>query len=189
MSIINHDRYKTSNLANAAGFIPMVDSDIRQMNHITTPEWMIQIDDLLSSTIEKFEKFSELYGWSAEQGRLTKGHTSNNLFSTAAVQHSNVRIVLSAGIFIPTLDTKMNTGANISLIKIVRLANVGDMKVSLQEIEYKNCKIESMEQQLDHLIISFRPETRQNKIIKYKQDGSKEGQAVSKFDYTKGTGE
>jgi hypothetical protein len=64
-----------------------------------------------------------------------------------------------------------------------------DLKVSLQEIEYTNCLIDSMEQQLDNIVISFRPETRQNTIFKYKQDGSKEGQAVSKFDYTTGAGE
>lgn len=189
MSTINKDQYTNSILANRTGSIPMVDPGIRHTGNVTTPEWMIQIDDLLSSTIENFEGFSELYGWYAEQGRLTKGRTANQLFSTAAVQHSNVLIVLPAGIFIPTLETKMNSGANIALIKIVRLANVGDLKVSLQEIEYTNCKIDSMQQQLDEIIISFRPETRQNTIIKYKQDGSKEGQAVSKFDYTTGAGE
>jgi hypothetical protein len=186
---INRDQYTPQVLANRAASIPMVDPSIRHTNSVTTPEWMISIDDLLSSTIEGFEDCSELYGWFAEQGRLTKGRSGNQLFSTAAVQHSNVLIVLPAGIFIPTLETKMNTGSNLALIKIVRLANMTDLKVSLQEIEYTNCLIDSMEQQLDNIVISFRPETRQNTIFKYKQDGSKEGQAVSKFDYTTGAGE
>lgn len=185
----SNDQYTAINLANRSTSIPMVDPNIRHTGRVTTPEWMIQIDDLLSSTIENFEDYGELYGWYAEQARLTQGNTGSQLITTAAAQHSNVLIVLPAGIFIPTLETKMNTGANIALIKIVRLANVGDLKVSLQEIEFTNCKIETMQQQLDEIIISFRPESRQNTIIKYKQDGSKEGQAVSKFDYTTSTGE
>lgn len=185
----NRDQYTPTTLADRSTTITRVDPSIRHTNNVSTPEWMIKIDDLLSSTIEKFEGFADLYGWHAEQARLTKGSPASQLYSTAAVQHSNVLIVLPAGIYIPTLETKMNTGANIALIKIVRLANVGDLKVSLQEIEYTNCKIDSMEQQLDEVIISFRPEARQNTIIKYAQDGSKKGQAVSKFDYSKGTGE
>lgn len=186
---INKDQYTSQVLANRSTTIPMVDPNIRHTNNVSTPEWMIQIDDLLSSTIENYEGFADLLGWHAEQARLTKGRTGNQLFSTAAVQHSNVLIVLPAGIYIPTLETKMNTGSNIALIKIVRLANDGDLKVTLQEIEYTNCKVESMEQHLDEIVISFRPETRQNTVNKYKQGGGKEGQAVSKFDYTTGTGE
>lgn len=185
----NLDQYRSHSLANRGTLIPAVDPNIKHTNNVSTPEWMIQIDDLLSSTIENFEGFADLLGWHAEQARLTKGRTANQLFSTAAVQHSNVLIVLPAGIYIPTLETKMNSGANIALIKIVRLANIGDLKVSLQEIEYTNCKIDSMEQHLDEIVISFRPETRQNTIFKYKQDGTKEGQAVSKYDYTTGAGE
>lgn len=167
--------------------IPMVNQSIHHEGRVTTPEWMISIDDLLSSSIENFETFSELYGWFAEQARLTKGYTSDQFFSTASVQHSNVIIVLPAGIYIPTLESKMNMGANIALIKIVRLSNNGDVKQSNQEIEFTNCKIESMRQELDNIIISFRPETRQNTIIQYGQDGTKLGQAVTKFDYTTGT--
>ena len=185
----NNDQYNLRSLSDRSSSVRMVDPSIRHTNNVSTPEWMIKIDDLLSSTIEKFEGFADLYGWHAEQARLTKGRLANQLFSTAAVQHSNVLIVLPLGIYIPMLETKMNSGGNIALIKIVRLANVGDLKVSLQEVEYTNCKIDSMEQQLDEVIISFRPEARQNTIIKYAQDGSKKGQAVSKFDYTKGVGE
>jgi len=185
----NNGQYSSKSLADRSTSIPTVNPNIRHTNNVSVPEWMIKIDDLLSSTITNLEAYSELLGWHAEQARLTKGRVGGQLFSTAAVQHSNVLIVMPAGIYIPTLETKMNTGANIGLIKIVRLANIGNLKVSLQEIEFTNCKIDSMEQQLDEIIISFRPAARKNTIIQYKQDGSKKGQAVSKFDYTTGAGE
>jgi hypothetical protein len=169
--------------------VPVSNPNINHQNRVKTPEWMISIDDLMNSTIENFEDHAELFGWYAEQSRITEGSAANNLFSTATVQHSNVIIVIPNNIYGPTLEFKMNSGANIAKIHIVRLSNVGDLKVPLQEINYTNCRVESIQQELDKLIISFRPETRENTVIKYKQDGSKEGQAVTKFDYTKGSGE
>ncbi len=169
--------------------IPTVDPNIGHQNRISTPTWMILIDDLMSSSIENFEDHAELYGWYAEQARITEGSGANNLFSTSAVQHSNVVVVIPNNIYGPTLEFKMNSGANIAKIHIVRLGNYGDLKLSMQEITYTNCRIESMQQELDRLILTFRPETRENKVIKYKQDGTKEGQAVTKYDYTTGAGE
>lgn len=182
-----HNKSGESQLSIDSLSIPMVNNQIHHNNRVTTPEWMIQMDSFLSSSVEGFDNFAELYGWSAEQARLTKGNTADQFFSTASVQHSNIIVVLPAGIYIPTLETKMNMGSNIALIKIVRLSNNGDTKQSNQEIEFTNCKIESMRQELDKIIVSFRPETRQNKIIQYGQDGSKMGQAVTKYDYTTGT--
>lgn len=169
--------------------IPTVSPEIKHSNKVTTPEWMVAIDDLLSSTIDGFDKACELFGWHAEQARITTGSTANQLFTTATVQHSNVSIIIPMGIFVPTLETKMTTGANLASIKISRIANITDQKVPLQEIEYTNCKIDAIQQQLDRVVISFRPETRTNTVYKYKQDGSKEGQAVSKYDYTTAKGE
>lgn len=169
--------------------VPIVNPAIDHSGRVATPEWMIAIDDLLSSTVEGFDKACELLGWYAEAGRITTGNTANQLFTTATVQHSNVVIVIPNGIFGPTIEVKMNTGANLALIKISRIANITDQRVPLQEIEYTNCKIETIQQQLDRLVVTFRPETRQNTVYKYKQDGSKEGQAVSKYDYTTAKGE
>lgn len=166
--------------------IPVVDPKIQHTNSITTPEWMISIDNLLSSNVDGYETYAELFGWFAEQARLTKGSTASQLFSTAAVQHSNVLIVIPNGMYLPQMEVVMNSGANISTVKIVRLANITDLKVPLQEVEYTNCKIDSIQQQLDEIIISIRPETRMNTVIQYGQDGGKLGQNVSYFDYVSG---
>ncbi|AIK95579.1 hypothetical protein [Candidatus Odyssella acanthamoebae] len=166
--------------------IPVVDPRIKHLNSVTTPEWMISIDKLLSSNIEGYETFTELYGWFAEQARLTKGSTASQLFSTSAVQHSNILIVIPNGLYLPMLETIMNTGSNLSAIKIVRLANITDLKIPIQEVDYTNCKVESIQQKLDEIILSIRPETRMNTVIQYAQDGSKLGQNVSFFDYVTG---
>lgn len=185
---LNTEQYGLRNLANKSLSIPVVDPRIKHTNNVSTPEWMILMDTYLSSTIKKYELFAELYGWHAEQAHLTKGRTANQLFSTATVQHSNVLVVLPAGIYIPTLEAKMNSGANILGVVIVRLGNMGDMNVKLQTIAYTNCKIDSIQQQLDEVIISFRPESKLNTIYKYNQKGRLEGQSVSFFDYTSAQG-
>lgn len=169
--------------------VPTVSPSIQHDGRVSTPEWMIAIDDLLSSSVDGFDTASELLGWYAEAGRITAGNTANQLFTTATVQHSNVVIIIPNGIFGPTLEVKMNTGANIALIKISRIANITDQKVPLQEIEFANCKIETIQQQLDKLYITFRPETKQNTVYQYDQTGAKKGQAVSKYDYTTAKGE
>ena len=80
----------------------------------------------------------------------------------------------------------MYSGSNIAAIKLIRLANITDLKVAIQYITYTNCRIESTQQQLDKFILSFRPETRQNTIVQYNQDGTAKGNNVSYFDYTTG---
>jgi type VI protein secretion system component Hcp len=182
-------QYHQSSIQGHPITVPVVDPQIVHQNRIVTPEWMILIDDLMSSSIENFEDYGELYGWYAEQARVTEGSTANNLFSTSTVQHSNVVIVIPNNVYGPTLEFKMASGSKLSKIKIVRLSNMKNLKVAIQVVTFANCRIESIQQQLDRLVVSFRPEKRENKVFKWKQDGKKEGQAVTKFDYTKGTGE
>ncbi len=83
--------------------IPVVDPRIRHINNVTTPEWMISIDKFLTSNVEGYETYTELFGWFAEQARLTKGNTATQLFSTSAVQHSNIMVVIPNGMYLPLL--------------------------------------------------------------------------------------
>jgi len=185
---LNSTQYELKTLSNHSTSIPIVTPQIKHTNNVSTPEWMILMDTYLSSTVKKFELYTELYGWHAEHARLTKGRVAGQLFSTAAAQHSDVLVVLPAGIYIPTLETKMNSGTNIKGIVIVRIGNIGNQNLKLQTIAYTNCKIEWIQQQLDELIISFRPTNRLSTIYKYNQAGRHQGQSVSFFDYTTGSG-
>jgi hypothetical protein len=185
----------SSVIGNGGLNIPMMNSSIQHTSHIAMPEWMVMMDDLLSSTVTgtldeidvDLTKCCELLGWYSEQARLTKGNTVNQLFSTAAVQHSSVLIAIPVGNYVASLENNMNSGTNIAVIELIRLANMTDLRKPLQCVTYTNCLIESVQQQLDKLILSFRPETRQNTIIQYSQDGVKQGQNVSYFDYTTGS--
>lgn len=166
--------------------IPMIDPKLRQSSQVTTPEWMISIDDLLTSTIKGFENYSELYGWSAEHSRETSGNVSGDLVSSAAVKQSDVIIIIPMGIYMPTIDNMMTSGKVLEIITIMRLANNQDMKVPIQSIEFSKCQVAKIEQRLKDAVITFRPVKRTSTIYQYGQDGLKLGQTVSEFDYSKG---
>lgn len=197
----NQDQYRPNAVAGSGLVIPRLSQSIQHTNNVTTPEWMIMIDDLLSSTIEgttpnplpegegdiDFSICAELFGWLDEQARLTKGNTANQLFSTSAVQQSTVGIILPCANYIPSLEQYMYAGKNLKEIHLIRLGNIEDLKVPLQIISYTTSKIDSIQQQLDEIVLTFRPATRQNTNISYNQDGTPRGRNVSAFDFTRGT--
>lgn len=167
--------------------IPMVAPSINIQGKVNTPEWMISIDEDLASTIEGYEQCCELFGWYADESRLTNSSTANDLYSSATVQHSNVVVLIPNGVFSPILEQKMAKGVNISSVKITRLGNIEDMKKELQTVEYTECKIEALQQQFDRLIVSIRPETKCNTVYSYDQTGRLNGQNVMTIDFTKNT--
>ena len=181
--------------------IPRFRPNIEHKGATTTPEWMVQIDEYLSSTIEgtaenplpegagpiDFTICAELFGWRDEQARLTKASTASQLFSSASVQQSTVGIIIPSASYIPNLEQLMYTGGNIREIHLVRLGNIEQLNVPLQIISYTTSKIETLQQELDEMILYFRPATRQNTNYKYSQEGLLEGQNVSSFDFIRGT--
>lgn len=166
--------------------IPLIDPKLRQENQITTPEWMVSIGDLLTSTIKSYENYTELFGWHSEHSRETRGNVSGDLVSNAAVKQSDVIIIIPMGIYIPTLDNMMTNGKVLEFVTIVRLANNEDKKVPIQTIEFADCQLCKIEQRLADAVITFRPVKRTNTITQYGQNGLKLGQTVSEFDYSKG---
>ncbi len=166
--------------------IPLIDLKLRLENQITTPEWMVSIGELLTSTIKGYEFYTELFGWHSEHSRETRGTVSGDLVSSAAVKQSDVIIIIPMGVYIPVLDNMMINGKVLESVAIVRLANNEDKKVPIQTIEFTDCQVCKIEQRLDDAVITFRPVKRTNTIIQYGQNGLKLGQTVSEFDYSKG---
>lgn len=155
-------------------------------NLVKSPEWMVMMDDFTASSIEGYEGYAELFSWSASHGRISKGESGNNYFSTSALVHSPVELVLVNNIYAANLDNKLASASNIAEITIIRLVNVGDLKQVAQEVKFFNCKIEIIKHSGDYISVSFRPEKRTNTINQYDQTGAKQGQAVSSIDYTTG---
>lgn len=152
---------------------------------VKSPEWMVSIDADLKSTIEKFETFSELFGWHAESGRFTTGDASGQLHTSSTLTHSDLVIQIANGGYSTVLEGKMNKGVKIDKITIVRLGNIQDVKVKLQEIVYEVCRIQKFQQELDRIWLFITITKRTNTVFDYKQDGGAAGQTVTSVDYSK----
>lgn len=178
--------------------IPRINKSVDPNHATSTPEWMVKIDDYLSSTIMgtvsnplpegsgdiDFMMCAELFGWWDEQARATKGEAANKLFASSSVQQSPITIILPSGSYTASLEQSMYSGSNINEIHLIRLGNIMDSNVPLQIVSYTTVKIESIQQELDEIVVSFRAATRQNTNFSYSQDGMLQGHNVSSFDFT-----
>lgn len=166
--------------------VPMMDPTLRQAGQVTTPEWMVSIDELFESDIKDFETFVELYGWHAEASRETNGNVSGDLVSSASVKQSDVIIIVPMGVYMPLLDDVMQTGKVLGVVTIVRIGSINTTKKEIQRIEFRNCQVTRIEQRLEDAVVTFRPVMRTNIVYRYNNEGLSEGQTVSEFDYSKG---
>lgn len=152
---------------------------------VKSPEWMIKIEDLVSSEVDDFNDHCELFGWYGESSRLTTGDISNTMNSSATLRHSDLVLFIPNGGHGAQLETKMNLGTPLAQVKIVRLGNVKAAKVKMQEIEFTTCRIQSIQQQLDRLYVFLSVGTKTNTVYVFGADGSQKGQMVSKVNYIK----
>jgi hypothetical protein len=154
---------------------------------VKSPEWMVQIDDALSSFVTGFETYAELFGWYGKSSRHTTGDIGNLLHTSATLRHSDVAIIIPNGAYATALEVKMNLGNMLKEVLIVRLGNIENLKIPQQQISFKGCRIQSFEQQLDRLIIIFNVTSKQNTVFAFGQDGTAAGQTVSQVDYSQNT--
>ncbi|MDR2464487.1 MAG: hypothetical protein LBD36_02685 [Holosporales bacterium] len=169
--------------------VKMAITDVAETSDVTvrSPEWIIKIDDLLSSQLGGFEDYSELFGWNEESSRLTPGNLSNQLMSSASLKHSGLTILIPNGGHSAQIELKMNRGIPLNLIEIVRLGNIQEVKIKLQVLEYKNCWIQSFQQQLDRIIVTLSISSKKNTVYIYDSTGANKGQMVSEVSYIQGT--
>jgi hypothetical protein len=153
--------------------------------HVRSPEWMIQMDDVLTSNVEGFNDYCELFGWYSEFGRNSTGDIGNSLFTSASLRHSELIVLIPNGGFTTVLENRANNGTPIEALTIVRLGYVKGEKVKLQEVVYTICRIISIQQDLDRIYLKLNVVTRKNTIFVYDMDGAAQGQTVSEVDYSK----
>jgi hypothetical protein len=168
--------------------IKMATTDVAPLDDITvrSPEWMVKIDDLLTSNLGGFEDYSEIFGWNEESSRFTPGNLSNQLMGSATLKHSGLTILIPNGGHSAQIELKMNRGIPLDLIEIVRLGNIQDSKVKLQILEYHSCWIQSFQQQLDRVIVTVSISIKKNTIYVYDNTGANQGQMVSEVNYIQG---
>ncbi len=121
--------------------IPVVDDTSSSdgggaLSGVQSPEWMVQIDSLLTSAVEGYTNYAQLFGWYGESSRYTSGDLSSSLFTSAMLRHSDLIIVIPNGGYAATIETLMNSGTPIQQLSIVRLGNINSQTVTLQTLKY-----------------------------------------------------
>lgn len=152
-----------------------------------SPEWMVQIDNFLSSNVNGYESYAELFGWYGESSRYTSGNVASSLFTSATLRHTDLVIIIPNGGYSTTLESLMNTGTTINQVTITRLGRIQSAPVMLQTLAYSTCRIQKFNQQLDQVVIEMSILSKVNTIFVYGQDGTSQGQMVSSVDYSQGT--
>ncbi|MES2252499.1 MAG: hypothetical protein V4482_02290 [Pseudomonadota bacterium] len=156
---------------------------------VKSPEWMVQIDNITVSTIDGFEDYIELFGWQGESSRLTGPDVGGPLFTSSTLRHTDLILMVPFGGHAAQIETMMNRGENIESVKIIRLGNVLQSKVRLQELEFNTCKIQTCQQQLDRMIVHVMIGIKTNTVYVFDQTGLCTGQMVSKTDYIRNVAE
>ncbi len=160
-----------------------------QLPYSQPPEWMVQITDVngnifTSSTVIKYEKFSELLGFYGEGSRYTSPHiTNSSLHTSAAVRHSELALIIPVTDSTVLLEQAMNVGTVIGMISIIHLGNVGDVKVTLQQIDYKTCYIQKHQQMINELLIRFTVGAKDNMIFMYDPHGNNKGKKIASYNF------
>ncbi len=166
--------------------VAVVDHDMPERG-VKSPEWMIRLDDIVYSYVKGYESYCELFGWHSESNRFTNPDISNELFTSATLYHSDVILIIPNGGYSTVLQNRMNSGQIIEEMEIVRLGNVGKIKVKLQEIIHKICRLQSVQQQLDQLVLSFQVTSKMDTHFIYDVTGQIKGQMVSSVNYSLGS--
>jgi hypothetical protein len=161
--------------------------DAQYASSVQSPEWMIQMDSFLSSNVDGYRDYCELFGWYGESSRFTTGDLSSSLFTSATLRHTDLIIVVPNGGYATTLEALMNTGTAIQKVTIIRLGTIEMQTVPLQTLVYTTCRVQRFNQQLDQLIVEMSIMTKENTVFVYAQDGTSQGKMVSQVDYSKNT--
>ena len=173
--------------------IPMVDNStstgtspdaMENSSGVRSPEWMVQMDAFLSSSVNGYTNYCELFGWYGESSRYTAGDVSSSLFTSATLRHTDLVIVIPNGGYAAILESIMNSGTVIQNVSIARLGIIATQIVTLQTLKYTTCRIQKFNQQLDQLVVEMSILTKENTIFVYGQDGTSQGQMVSQVDYS-----
>ncbi|MFN7710412.1 MAG: hypothetical protein ACK5O7_05595 [Holosporales bacterium] len=153
-----------------------------------TPEFMIKIDGLLSSTIDGYTDHAPCFLLQNEISRFTNANAADQLYTSSRVVIEDPIIVIPNGVYVPTIQMKLVRGDAINEIKFVRLANINQTNVVQQEILYTSCYFQRAIPRGDVIWLTFRAKTFKNTIYCYDQDtGKNTGQQDVTVDVSTGT--
>lgn len=163
------------------------------MGIIKTPDNLVDLDGLFSSTVKGFEKYGVLFRVELESSREVSGDVSSTLDSRAEVRASNIKIWIKSGTYDPIIEQHMNEGKPFKKMTILTLINANGANqvkgtLTLENVMIVKCQpylsIEYRGEEVDGVIcVECRFSKKTNQVAEFGQDGTKKGQNVSGWDY------
>lgn len=154
-----------------------------------SPDWVIEISgDLTKGNLEGLETYAQLFDFHYEYSRDTSGHVSGEMFTSSAISHTEVSVLIPAGTYTAKIRQALNIGKMIDSVTIKRLSNMTDLKKPIQTIKYENCLITKVSQSGDYLALSIRcVKVTEINVENSQTDETQAGQNVSEIHYGKVT--
>jgi hypothetical protein len=161
---------------------------------IKTPDSLVDLDGLFSSTVKGFEKYGILFKIEHKTSREVSGDVASTLDSRAEVKASPVKIWIKSGTYDPTIEQHMNEGKPFKKMTVIKLINANGANQVRSTLTFENVMIIGCNSDLtipyrgndvDGVIcVEVRFSKKTNRVAEYAQDGTKKGQNVSGWDYS-----
>jgi hypothetical protein len=183
MSRIDHFVPKMSEkLQNSLSEVPLDQGIPKYRNVTATPQYMVKIDDMTFSTLEDYTDYVECYHLGFQVSRLTNPNVSDQLFTSSRVVLEDPVFVIPNGNHAPILLQKLIRGDVIEEMRVKRLANMGDMNITVEEYVFQSSFLQRFEPKGDTIEVYIRAGTFEIVIYSYDQSAQKTGNTIVKFD-------
>ncbi|MDR1207812.1 MAG: hypothetical protein LBJ89_00505 [Holosporales bacterium] len=187
------DQYEFIECPGASGIrIPCVkrtDGLEEDTTGVRVPDWMVYIEESdVQSTLDGYEdEHTELFGWYCESSRHVTGNSSNSLYTSGTLWHSDVFLVTQNAAHNHNINKWIAAGDITPSVKIIRLTRVNDVIEPIQEILFEVIHWTGIHAYLDWSITRFTACRRTNKVWGFGQDGTAAGQAACETNYVDNT--
>jgi type VI protein secretion system component Hcp len=156
--------------------LPKIPRFAKEKNNQKTPSWMVSFDDIVSSNFyEKYNTYCPLDGYWAAEERPSRS------LDDGVTRLGNPYVIIPTGTYTPILENKMIKGEVVDTITVVRLNKVGEDIVEVQQIIYKTCRILMVRNELDEVVICFKPMTVETIIHAHNQSNAQSKTISGKF--------
>jgi hypothetical protein len=162
---------------------------------IKTPDSLVDLDGLFSSTVKGFEKYGILYKIEYSTSRSVSGDVSGNLDSRAEVRATPVKIWIKSGTYDPTIEQHMNEGKPFQKLEVITLTNANGANQVKQTVTFYSVMITEVTPNMTVtyngadvsglVCVELRYGARTNQVAEFGQDGTKKGQNVAGWNYGK----
>jgi hypothetical protein len=131
-----------------------------------TSSFFISLDDMLRSTVDKFDKCASLLWFTSIEERVSSGKSAGDFRASATLSHSLLELHVPTDSYMPTLRQALRDNTNIKKVIVTRVGHAdGTSNTELYSSTFTDCKLEAIQEFPDKLVLHVRIFTRSDKAI------------------------